>query len=245
MNTIIGLVNNFMTTDQQTRQQQYENILNGGNTALAVNQADITNALARTEMFGRVVTEADAKALGVPIGTSSLTALAAASKSSGGGSGGGTGGGEGGGIDLNGLSTDQKRSFDAALKIWEQTGVAPDNPVLKAYGIPAGTAYTAEIAAQLEQDKSVSTWADKITTKFPSIRGINAEAASRALTYTNGSVSAALQWLNQNKDELMAQGVNIDTVRKAINSFTPATKPKTQETPSWEFKWNDPSTWFD
>lgn len=234
LSNIMNLVNSMMGKEYDSQQQQYQNIVDRGLTSLGVSESALNSAIARTEMFGRVVTEADAKALGVPIGTPTAQAISDSASRAASYSGGYSGGSSPSGSSPSGgftgpteLSTDQARALDAAMVIWEQTGQAPSGILQSAYGIAVGSPFNAEWAAQMDQDKKVTGWTNKIKTKYPNMKSANAEIAARALTYTNGTVSAAITWVDNNKDELLSQGINIDTVKKAINSFLPP-KPVTE-----------------
>jgi hypothetical protein len=215
---IMNMVNSLMNTSNATNQTLYSNIMDKG-AAQANGQNDaLTSAMARTEMFGKVVTAADAAILGVPVGTPSQSAKqAAASLSASGGGGGGTGGGIGGlpTIDLTALSTDQKRAFDAGMQTWEVTGSSPAS--LAAFGIPQNTGFNAEFAAQIAEDKKINTLMTALTPIAQGAGSADIEAAATALARANNNPTAAVNYINSVRDAYIAAGVNINVAISLIN----------------------------
>lgn len=221
LSNIMNLVNSMMGKEHDSQQQQYQNVVDRGLTSLGISESALNQAITRTEMFGRVVTEADAKALGVPIGTPSYAAVADAkalsARSSGGGTG-GTGGGTGGGataLDLNSMTTDQKRAFDVAMDVWETTGTAPQG-ILQQLGVPAGTGYNSEWQVALNEEASINQALERVTRFASGESAATIRSAAEALGLGNYNLTVALNMVEKEKDAMIAAGANIADVKALL-----------------------------
>lgn len=227
LDRIMNLVSSLVQQDTAVQTDQYNRIIQAAEANRSQSAMDIEAAIARTQMFGRVVTELDAKALGVPIGTPSYQALtdqrAMQTRSySGGSSGGSSGGGTSQvtteGIDLYNMTTDQQRAFNAALDVWERTGIAPTG-ILQNFGVKAGAGYTPEIRSELQamegQAKALKLIQDR------KVRGgmVSKEIAADCLYQTNYNRAAALNLLRSQRDSLIAAGYDVKEVERIINDF--------------------------
>ena len=216
---LMNFMNSMMAQDLASQQQVWQNAQDIKLNESTINQAALSEALSRTQMFGKVVTARDAQLLGVPIGTLSADAQLAASSlragSYGGGGGGGTGGGGTNTLNLDGMDTDTQRAVNAAMEIWEITGKAPAGVLQTLYGIEVGTPFDSTL---VESTATVANWVSKIKSKVPGIRDIDNKWAASSLTDANGTVSAAIAIVNANKDAIKAQGGNVTNIIAAINA---------------------------
>jgi hypothetical protein len=222
LDRIMNLVNLLVQQDAAAQADQYNRIIQAAEASRSQSAMDLEAAIARTEMFGRVVTEADAKALGVPIGTPSYQALinqkAMQTKSYGGGSGGGTSQPITEGMDIYNMTPDQQRAFNAALDVWERTGIAPVG-ILQNFGVEAGTGYTPEIRAELQAMEAQAEALKLIQDR--KIRGsmVSKEIAADCLARTNYNRAAALNLLKSERDSLIAAGYDVKEIERIINDF--------------------------
>lgn len=69
LDKIMTLVSQLSKDATETQNNRYQHIIGTAADINATNQTAFENALARTEMWGRVMTEADAKLLNMPVGT--------------------------------------------------------------------------------------------------------------------------------------------------------------------------------
>lgn len=215
MDKIMNLVSSLMGTENATNQQIYQNITGKADAVANQDNNALAAAVTRAELFGKVITAADAKILGVPVGTP----LASLSMSSYGGSSGGgsTGGGtitSPGSVDLNNLSTDQKRAFDAALDLWEITGSSPAS--LVPFGIAEGTGFTPEWQAYLTEESNISQAMERITRFASGESSASISGAAQALGLSNYNLTVALNWVEQNKDQLVSAGANVAQVKNLL-----------------------------
>lgn len=223
LDRIMGLVNTLVQQDTASQTDQYNRIIQAAEANRSQSAMDIEAAIARTQMFGRVVTESDAKALGVPIGTPSYQALtdqrAMQMRSySGGNSGGGTSQVTTGGIDLYNMTTDQQRAFNAALDVWERTGVAPTG-ILQNFGVEAGAGYTPEIRSELQAMEGQAKALKLIQDRKVQGSMVSKEIAADCLSQTNYNRAAALNLLKSQRDSLIAAGYDVKEIERIINDF--------------------------
>jgi hypothetical protein len=246
LDRIMSLVGTLMQQDNATRNDQYNRIIQAGESATALSQNDLANAAARTQMFGRVVTEADAKVLGVPIGTPSYQAVSDAntlsasrsySGSSGGGSGGGTSQVTTEGIDPYNMTTDQQRAFNAALDVWERTGTAPTG-ILQNFGVEAGAGYTPEIRSELQAMEGQAKALKLIQDRKVQGSMVSKEIAADCLSQTNYNKAAALNLLKSQKDGLLAGGYDVKEIERIINDFDEKGKIAPQPIQTFDSKGN-------
>lgn len=226
LDRIMGLVNLLVQQDTAAQADQYNRIIQAAEASRSQSAMDIEAAIARTEMFGRVVTESDAKALGVPIGTPSYQALmdqkAMQTRSYGGGSSGGSGGGTSQNIteriDPYNMTPDQQRAFNAALDVWERTGIAPTG-ILQNFGVEAGTGYTPEIRAELQAMEAQAKALKLIQERKVQGSMVSKEIAADCLAKTNYNRAAALNLLRSERDSLIAAGYDVKEIERIINDF--------------------------
>lgn len=213
---------------------------------VALAQARVQKAVDRTNAIGYVTSEADASVLGVPVGTPSATAAeaaanraaqleqvkaqidaqikmndadnatsranaatnAAASVTA---------------ASLGQSSIDAQRRFSQAMAVWEQTGVAPSSPELQAYGIAAGAAWNLSVADKVKQaelDKYNKEQKIQDTVRgWQSNYSLDAATATQAAYLTEGvDFDGAMARFKANKNTLKSQGVNTNSLEKAIKA---------------------------
>jgi len=220
LDRIMNLVSSLVQQDTAAQTDQYNRIIQAAEANRSQNAMDIEAAIARTEMFGRVVTEADAKALGVPIGTPSYQALTdqraltnqraiqtnqpnqPITEE----------------IDLYNMTPDQQRAFNAALDVWERTGTAPTG-ILQNFGVEAGTGYTPEIRAELQAMERQAEALKLIEDRKVQGSRVSKEIAADCLSQTNYNRAAALNLLRSQRDSLIAAGYDVKEIERIINDF--------------------------
>lgn len=212
---LMSFMNSMMAQDEASQQQAWQNSQDIKLNESTINQAALSEALSRTQMFGKVVTAKDAEILGVPIGTLSADAQAATRASYGGGGGINTGGGDTDTLNLDGMDIDTQRAVNAAMEIWQVTGKAPAGILQTLYGIEVGTPFDPALA---ENASAATEWATKIKSKVPNIRDVDMNFASNALVIANGTASAAIAAVNADKNNIKSQGGNVTNIIAAINA---------------------------
>jgi len=192
----------------------------------------VNQAIARVQTIGYVASQEDAALLGVPVNTKTADALQAARALE-----------QQKEIAMAQIASDEQmaanslsastsqNSFSKDMAIWQSTGKAPDSQVLRGYGIEPGTPYTGDFAEQLTKiqlDETQQGIADKQQLEEAGAQAMseygfpNQETGVVFAKFKEyGSKEIAMQMLEQNRDELASEGVDVGALERAFSQLWP------------------------
>jgi hypothetical protein len=179
----------------------------------------ITQALQTVESLGYVPNQTIASILGVPVGTQSAQAKQAAASLQ----------ATIRGQNISAAGTAASNSvanFSKDMAIWEATGVAPDTPAMKYYGIAAGTPWNSQAGMTAKQQLEEMTAQEEIdhinqSTNLMKQLGIDRNTAEAVALITGqaSDFSKASTIVNSQSAALTAEGINTTSLLSALKSY--------------------------